>query len=101
MIMALAGVFYIDRNIAQGKIEIPFSNTEVIGEQYSSIVLILKDTGFKNIQLTPQKTNDFEKDGKTRKMILDGSTNYRQGTFFSPEIQIEIEYYKALNDEDN
>lgn len=86
---------FVDK--ARGRIDIPSSLEDYVGEYYHTVEMELKDSGFTNVipkQLENLENNSEEQEGIVYKIMIDGKTD-RFPITAKPDVPIFI-YYHSL-----
>ena len=84
---------FIDK--ARGRIDFPSNPENYIGENYHTVEMELKDSGFTNVVLKPLEDLDInmeEHEGVVYKIMIDGRTDWFPDTA-KPDVQIFIYYH--------
>ncbi len=84
------------QHLKDGEIKISFSADEIIGDNYNSIVKILKNDGFENIELI--KADDLivgviSKENTVKSISVNGDSDFSEGTWFPKDAIITITYH--------
>ena len=88
-----------DDKLAQqnvGKIKIDTNNTALSGENYKDVENILSDKGFTNVETVEmeKKAGLFKDPGEVDRVVIGGSTDYSNDSYFDPDVSVKIYYYK-------
>ena len=85
-----------NKEIAQGKISIPYSAEKCIGENYKTIYTLFQDAGFSNIELKPLddlQKSDSENDGLVYRIMINGDVSFSSSKRYLPNDKINIYYH--------
>lgn len=77
------------------QIKLEYNKTILIGESYKDVNDYLSDNGFKNIETIEmdKKAPAFKKPGEVDRVVIGGSTEFSQGDYFDPDVEVKIYYY--------
>ena len=82
--------------IDEGKIAVNYSKEDLVGLDYADVKKKLEKQGFINIQLEPVGdliTGWITKDGEVEEVTINGGTDYKETSYYSPEVEIVIIYH--------
>lgn len=80
----------------EGKIAVNYSKEDLVGLDYADVKKKLEKQGFINIQLEPVGdliTGWITKDGEVEEVTINGGTDYKETSYYSPEVEIVIIYH--------
>ena len=75
----------------QGKVQIPFDSSYVVGKTLDSVYKELDDAGFENIQKIPN-TSDWREGNSVISVTIDNKDSYSKDTYQKPDVTVVINY---------
>lgn len=94
MIIAIVGIMPLDSNEKNGELRIPFKSGEIIQEKMTTIKVVLEDSGFTNINVTSEKTEDYEQDGRVKSFEVDDQPGFFEDKYYPKDVNIDIVYFE-------
>lgn len=87
----LALVIFCIYKYREGKIQIPFDSSYVVGESLSDVYRELDDAGFENITKRPDASGWLES-GQVISVSIDNSDTYSKDSYKKPDVTVVITY---------
>lgn len=81
---------------AVDEVKLPFSASDLKGENYEQVVADLENAGFSDITVTKQEdliTGLFTKDGSVEKVSINGDSNFDKGDIFPEKAKVIVIYH--------
>ena len=98
MIIVIVCIMPQDSNEKNGALRIPFKSGEIIQEKMSTIKVILEDSGYTNINVTSEKTEDYIQDGRIKSFEVDGQPGFLEDKYYPKDVNIDIVYFEYINE---
>lgn len=80
----------------EGKIVVNFTQEDFTGQGYKDVMKKLQQQGFTNIHLESIDdliTGWLTKDGEVEEVTINGRTDYKETSYYSPDVEIVIKYH--------
>jgi hypothetical protein len=84
----------------EGYVEIPFGDSDSIGQDCNEIVAELEEAGFSNITTEEENTTIQTLDGTIKSIKVNGSSVFLKGNKYAPDVAIEITYSRFQEKEE-
>lgn len=82
--------------IAQGYVEVPYSASSAVDQDYKNIETAFKKAGFRNVRTEGKEDLWFgilEEEGTVIEVSIDGQTSFGWGDMFLPNAEVRIVYH--------
>ena len=97
LIVYIIGIYSEHKMDTKGQ-RIPFTYYDIENEKYTTIQMILEDSGFKNIVVDFVETDSSEMNGHIKSFNVDNSNSFSTDDYYSEDVPIIITAYKLSRD---